>query len=142
MTRTFLDTNVLLRYLTRDDEEKAQAALALLTRLERGEEKMATSPMVIFETVFTLQNSYQVPRKKIRDLLMPIISLRGLKLERRGLYRRAFDLYCSKSISFADAYNIAFMEDQKITEVYSYDADFDQVEGLKRLEPQPPNNYS
>ena len=40
----FLDTNVILRYLTRDDEVKAQAALRLLLRAERGEERLATSP--------------------------------------------------------------------------------------------------
>ena len=31
----FLDTNILLRYLTRDDEEKDRACLALLLRVER-----------------------------------------------------------------------------------------------------------
>ena len=55
MPPRFLDTNILLRYLTRDDEEKARRALALLLRVERGEEEVVTSPMVVFETIFTLQ---------------------------------------------------------------------------------------
>lgn len=38
-------------------------------------------------------------------------------------------------MSFVDAYNIAFMEDREIKEIYSYDTDFDKVEGIKRLEP-------
>jgi len=135
MARIFLDTNILLHYLTRDDEQKAQAVLSLLLRTERGEEKMITSSMVIFETIFTLQSNYQVPRNKIMELLMPIISLRSLKLEHKGVYDRAFELYCSKNISFADAYNIAFMEDQGVTEIYSYDTDFDGAEGINRLEP-------
>ncbi len=52
MPACFLDTNILLRFLTRDDEQKAQQALDLLLRIERGEEKVITSPLVIFETIF------------------------------------------------------------------------------------------
>src|SRR5207237_10782451 len=46
MPGRFLDTNILLRFLTRDDEGKATASLALLTRIEQGEEKVVTSPLV------------------------------------------------------------------------------------------------
>jgi aryl-alcohol dehydrogenase-like predicted oxidoreductase len=54
----FLDTNILLRYFTKDDEAKAHKALVLLQRIERGEERVETSLSVIFETVFTLDNFY------------------------------------------------------------------------------------
>ncbi len=47
--RKFLDTNIFLRYLTKDDEEKAYKVLELLKKIEKGEEKAITSPLVIFE---------------------------------------------------------------------------------------------
>ncbi len=131
----FLDTNIFLRYLTRDNEQKARLALALLARVERGEEKAATSPMVILETVFTLQKRYQVPRERIRDSLGDIISMRGLELPNKRLYEHALDLYASKNISFADAFNAAYMRSQAVSEIYSWDTDFDQFENLVRLEP-------
>ena len=59
MMPRFLDTNILLRYLTRDDEVKARACLALLLRVERAEEVVVTSDLVIAETVFTLQSPRQ-----------------------------------------------------------------------------------
>jgi hypothetical protein len=34
--------------------------------------------MVIFETIFTLQHSYQQPRDRIRALMLPILQLRDL----------------------------------------------------------------
>ena len=80
MLPRFLDTNILLRYFTRDDPEKAERALALLQGVEQGQERVIISPMVIFETVFTLQHSYGVPRPRIRDLVEDIISLRGVQL--------------------------------------------------------------
>ncbi len=51
----FIDTSVLLRLLLRDNEEKAERALMLLLSVERGEARLATSHLVIFETIFTLQ---------------------------------------------------------------------------------------
>ncbi|RLE10993.1 pilus assembly protein, partial [Candidatus Aerophobetes bacterium] len=104
----FLDTNLLIRYFTRDDEEKAQRVLKLLKRVERGEERVITSPLVLFEIVFTLQSFYGVPREKIKELLSPIIELRGLKLSNKEIYQLALDIYTEKNISFADAFNAAF----------------------------------
>lgn len=131
----FLDTNILLRYLTKDDEQKARQALLLLSRVERGEEKVVTSPMVIFETVFTLQKRYRVPREQIRNALGDILSLRGLQLANKHLYERALELYASKNISFADAFNAAYMQSKGLSEIYSWDDDFDRLEGFTRLEP-------
>lgn len=136
MPPIFVDTNVLLRYLTKDDEEKAQRALNLLVKVEQGEEKVVTSSLVIFETIFTLQNSYKVSRQQIRELVLPIIALRGLQLPGKNIYYQAFNFYVAKNISFADAYNAAYMLAEGISNIYSWDRDFDKIEGVVRLEPE------
>ena len=48
---------------------------------------------------------------------------------------RFLDTNILSNVSFADAYNAAYMESRGITEVYSYDTDFDRIEGIKRVEP-------
>ena len=132
----FLDTNVLIRYLTGDDPEKAKASFALLLRVERGEEVVVTSDIVMAETVYVLQSrTYGIPRERIRELVEPLINLRGLRLPRKGLYARAFAVYCQQRISFADAFNAAYMESRGLSEVYSYDTDFDAIDGIVRVEP-------
>lgn len=135
MKERFLDTNVLLRYLTADDPEKARRALALLTRVERGEERIETSPLVIFETVFTLQRQYQMPRDRIRRVISDLISLRGFGLPGKQLFRRALDLYASTDLSFTDAYNAAYMISRGLPQIYSWDTDFDKAPGITRIEP-------
>jgi uncharacterized protein len=135
MKRRFLDTNVLLRYFTRDDEDKADRVRALLTRVDRGEEKVMTSPLVIFEVVFTLQSFYGVERKRIRDLIAPVISLRGLELALKGVFDQSLDLYAGANISFADAYNAAYMKWRGANEIYTWDTDFDKLGGIVRVEP-------
>jgi predicted nucleic acid-binding protein len=132
----FLDTNILLRYFTKDDEAKALKALALLQRIERGEERAETSLPVIFETVFTLQRRYRVPLPQIRDLMLPILRMRGLRLPSKTLCIVALDLFAERNISYVDAFNTLYMQSRHITEVYSWDTDFDRIEGITRIEPE------
>jgi predicted nucleic acid-binding protein len=132
----FLDTNILICYFSKDDEAKAQKALALLQRLERGEERAETSLPVIFETVFTLQRRYHVPISQIRALLLPILRMRGLRLPSKTLCIAALDLYVERNISYVDAFNALYMRSRAITEVYSWDEDFDRIVGITRVEPQ------
>ncbi len=133
--RKFLDTNIFLRYLTKDDEVKAHRVLELLKKIEKGEEKAITSPLVIFELVFTLQKYYKLPRKEIKELLLPLVNLRGLKLPYKSIFERVLEMYPKVNISFADLFNYLFMLEEGITEIYSYDEDFDKLEGIKRIIP-------
>jgi len=114
----------------------AEQALNLLMRVERGEEKVVTSSLVIFETIFTLQSFYRVPRQQIKEQILPIISLRGLHLPDKSVFYKALDLYVTKNISFADAYNAAYMISEEVFNIYSWDRGFDKIDGIIRLEPQ------
>lgn len=135
MPSRFLDTNILLRYFTRDDEEKAQKALVLLQRIEKGEERVETSLLVVFETVFTLQRHYHVTKPRIEELLLPILRLRSLHLPSKNLCIAALNFFAGHNISFADAFNTVYMKSGGLTEIYSFDTDFDKIEDITRIEP-------
>jgi predicted nucleic acid-binding protein len=76
----FLDTNILIRYLTNDDPDKAAAALDLLDRLAEGSEQVVTTPLVIFETVFLLERSYKAAKADVREKVAGLLALQGLQL--------------------------------------------------------------
>jgi predicted nucleic acid-binding protein len=44
-------------------------------------------------------------------------------------------LYVEKNISFADAYHAVVMQKLNLTEIVSFDRDFDKLPTLKRIEP-------
>lgn len=137
MEYAFLDANVVLRYLLRDDEIEAQHCLELLEKAERREIALRTTDLVIAELVWVLESpvTYNLPREKIRNLLVPVILLPGLKLPGKKLYRQIFDLYIDQGIDFIDACNAVHMEKQGLTQIYSYDSDFDRIAGVSRVEP-------
>ena len=97
MTPRFLDTNILLRLFTRDDEAKARRALALLRCVERGEETVTCQIMIVFETVFTLERYYKLPRARIRELVWNIVSLPSVHMSGKALCQRALDVYVDRS---------------------------------------------
>lgn len=135
----FLDANVILRYLTRDDEAKAQACYALFQRVKQGEEEVLSCEAIVTEVVYVLSSPrlpYHLSHEEIRARLLPILALRGLRLPQKRVYLRALDLYASApSLDFEDALAVAHMERQGIKELLSYDRDFDRVQGITRVEP-------
>ena len=133
----FLDTNIILRYLTKDDPAKAQRCYELFQRIKRKEIRVTTSESVLAEVVYVLSSRalYDQPRENVRALLLPIICLVGLRVPQRRAFLRALDLYASTSLDFEDALSVAYMERMKLTTILSYDEDFDRVKSIQRREP-------
>lgn len=135
MTLRFLDTNILLRHLLQDQPSQSPSATRYLAAIEAGQAKARLAHTVVFETVFTLQRQYGVPRADIRDKLLPLIDLSGIVLPGKRRLREVFDLYVTYNISFADAYHAVLMKHLKLNEIVSYDRGFDRIPGIRRVEP-------
>ena len=134
MALAFLDTNIFLRHLRQDDPMLSPKATALLGRIERGELSARTSDIVIFETVFSLQRSYKVPRHQIAAALLPLLELQGIVLPGKRNFRQVFNLYTTSGLGFADCYHVVLMHRLKLTDIFSFDTDFDKVPEVKRRE--------
>jgi predicted nucleic acid-binding protein len=134
----YLDTNIILRYLTKDDPDKAARAKTLIDQIAAGDLEVTTSEIVISEVVFVLSSKalYNVPRELIRDYLTALLSMKGLRLQYKRTYARALELYAAVlRLDFADALSVAHMERQKLTTILSFDTDFDNLPNITRQEP-------
>jgi predicted nucleic acid-binding protein len=135
MALPFLDTNILLRHLLQDLPDQSPRCTAYLQQVERGELRVRTADTVVFETVFTLQRSYRKPKAIIAASLLPIIELPGIVLPGKRRFRAVFAYYVGLNISFADAYHAALMHSLHLTEIVTFDREFDRISSLARLEP-------
>ena len=73
-----LDANILVRFLTNDDEKQAQKVYVILKQAEQDKETLFVPQLVVLELIWVLESAYQVSRKHILDaisglLLMPIL---------------------------------------------------------------------
>lgn len=135
MALPFLDTNILLRHLLADHPDHSPRATAYLVRIEQGEIAVRTSEIVVLEAVFTLERRYRRSKASIREALTGLLELPGIVLPGKRRLRKVFDLYVDLNIPFADAYFAVLMDRLKLTEIVSFDTDFDKLSGLKRVEP-------
>ncbi|MCL6446552.1 MAG: PIN domain-containing protein [Armatimonadetes bacterium] len=130
-----IDANILLRFLLNDLPEQANRCAMLLKRVEAGREEVLLPDLVLADVVWTLEKFYKQPKVKIRDLLMPILNLRGLRFSSKEAGRQAFHFYTEKNLDWTDAFIAAQMLAKGRTQIYSYDHDFQKVPGISRLEP-------
>ena len=137
MTQSFIDTDVIIRFLTGDDLEKQAAATHLFEQVENGNLVVLAPDTVIADAVYVLSSRrlYNIARSEIRELLTPLVRLPNFRVQNRLNVLRALDLYASNNLDFGDTFIIASMEQQNSTILYSYDTDFDRIQWIARREP-------
>jgi predicted nucleic-acid-binding protein len=73
-----LDTNVLVRFLVKDDEHQADIVYKLLKKAEIDKDTFYVPLLVVLETIWVLESVYEISRPDILDsihalVLMPIL---------------------------------------------------------------------
>jgi len=135
MGKKFIDTNMFLRYLTKDDPSKFDKCREVFKKAVEGKIELATSGIVIAELIWTLLSYYKVPKADVIEKISIIVSTESLFIPDKDIIIDALVLYSMKNIDYIDAYNAVFMKYHGLNKIYSYDADFDIIEGVKREEP-------
>jgi predicted nucleic acid-binding protein len=136
MEKVFVDTNIFLRYLTKDDPAKYERCREIFKKAMQGELSLFTSEMVIAELIWTLLSYYRVPKAEVVEKVSIIIGTRNLHIVNKAIIADSLVLYGQKNIDYIDAYNTVFMKSQGLEKIYSYDEDFDTLKGMiERKEP-------
>jgi predicted nucleic acid-binding protein len=130
-----VDANVLLRFLVGDVPEQMEKSIRLIRRIEERKETVFLPLINAYEVVFTLARFYKIPRSEIAEKLSAILSLRCLRMLRKRAFLEALNIYRDTKVSFGDAYAAAQMRAMSCTEIYSFDKDFDRLDGITRIEP-------
>ena len=97
-----LDTNVLVRFLVRDDDAQAKRASALVDRLTEREERAYVSDIVLCELVWVLDRSYRYQRAEIVSAIAALAGGRQLRFDSTDNIRRALAAFASGKGDFSD----------------------------------------
>jgi predicted nucleic acid-binding protein len=130
----FLDTSVIVRYLT--DDPPAMAAAA--ARLIDSDVVLTVSPVVLAEVAYVLTSVYKSPRDIVVDALTAFLQRENIVLQHldKGLAIQALLLARpSGRVSFADAMIWAAARSSEMPRVYTFDLHF-PAEGIETVSPQ------
>ncbi len=131
MYKAFIDTNILIRLIIKDDDVKRKAIEKLFDRAKQKKLILHILPIAILEIVWVLEKFYKLNKKIIREFIEAVLNTPELKCEMENILRSAIKFYEEKNIKFADAVMGCWGLDKGLSTVYTYDEkDFKRIQGL------------
>lgn len=127
MTTAWLDTNVVVRFLTRNPMDLAERADRLLAKAQAGEITFRLTPIVVAEIVWVLKTVYARGTAEIAGAVSAFLQADGILAEQRDTMLEALDLMVEKRVAFPDAF-VAISARQADQPVCTFDRGFDRLE--------------
>lgn len=104
-----LDTNALVRYLVRDEEDQYQQVVDWLKEAEDGKIKIIIPTIVVAETCFVLESFYKKQRDEISDSMVVFLSQRWMSVPDRDALLSLWSNF-KKGLHFVDSFLLALAE--------------------------------
>lgn len=130
---TFVDANILLRFLTKQPPEQAELARDVLEQGQQGVLKLVLEPLTVAEVVYVLSGVYGYPLERVKGELLALLTTGAVRLEHERAVLDALSRMSGR-LDFADTY-LAARARVSGGEVVSFDRGFQQLE-VDRLEPR------
>lgn len=97
-----LDTNVLVRFLVRDDGAQFERARRLIKREVGAQEKVLISLLVLLETEWVLRSRYSLQKSRIIDVVSGLLETAELEFEDEPAVEEMLYLWKDSTANFAD----------------------------------------
>jgi len=97
-----VDTNVLIRYLVRDDQPQYEKARRLIDREVSKGDPLLVSLLVLLESEWVLRSKYGLPKSEIVAAFSAMLEATDLVFEDEPSIEHAIYLWKDSSADFAD----------------------------------------
>ncbi len=131
--RLFIETSVIVRFLTRDDPRKAGDCDALFVLIDQGSIRPYISNIVVLEMAYVLHRLYKFPRIVVADALERLLLLRNLTIVEKTNTKQALTSWTGGHSKYGDCL-IASQVPPGVALV-TYDRDFERFSGLSVVTP-------
>ncbi|MFZ2508084.1 MAG: type II toxin-antitoxin system VapC family toxin [Steroidobacteraceae bacterium] len=97
-----LDSNVLVRYLVRDDQQQFEKARRLIKREADKSEPVLVSLLVLLETEWVLRSRYELSKPEILSAFSTLLDVADLAFEDEPSIEHALYSWKDSAADFAD----------------------------------------
>jgi len=97
-----IDTNVLVRFLVRDDDAQFERARRLIKREISAGRRVFVNQLVIMETEWVLRSRYAVSKHQIIEALSGLLDAADVQFEDEPAIEQALFLWKDTTADFAD----------------------------------------
>lgn len=104
MKTILVDTNVILRFLLRDDKNLFKIANSIFKSAESGKTKIYIDELVVAESIWALTSFYKKDKKEVCNLLLKLFSKNWLINPRKNLIFSSLKLCVLTKLSYIDCW--------------------------------------
>lgn len=97
-----IDTNVLVRFLVRDDEAQFEKARKLIKREVAAGRRVFVNQLVLMETEWVLRSRYNLPKDQIIEVISGLLDAADLQFEDEPAIEEALFNWKDANADFAD----------------------------------------
>jgi len=97
-----VDTNVLVRFLVRDDEAQFEKAHKLIKREVAAGRRVFVSQLVLLETEWVLRSRYDLPKRSIIETISGLLDATDAQFEDEPAVEEALFIWKDTNTDFAD----------------------------------------
>jgi predicted nucleic acid-binding protein len=136
----FLDANVFIyayykpkKQLTQKERQMKERAKQIISNVSQGKEEVTMTVVHLSEIVNILKQG--IPLDQLNKIIRGLFMLDNVKIHgvTREAYFAAAELGEDLKLEANDALAVDVMRLNGIGEIYSFDEDFEQIEGISRL---------
>jgi len=128
-----LDTNVLVRYLVRDDNAQLAAAKRLISRSVAGNLPLFVPVTVVLELEWILRSSFHYGKDDVLHVLSNLLSAAELSFESERALEVALQLFRKGAADFADCLHIALAVQAGAQPFWTFDKGAAKIQGARLL---------
>jgi len=128
-----LDTNVLVRYLTQDDQKQANKAVKLIEDHLGQKQSMFINNIVFCELIWVLERGYKYSKQQISSAIRILLSAQEFAFEQLDSLWIALDKYEKDNIDFSDALIGELNKSYKCAHTYSFDTQASKMSNFELL---------
>jgi|SRR3990170_6832627 len=136
----FLDANVFIyayykpkKQLTQKEKQMKEHAKKIIANVSQGKEEVIMTVVHVSEVVNILKHG--LPPDELKVIIHGLFMLDNVKIAdaTRDAYFAAIEIGDDLKLEANDALAVDVMRLNNVKEIYSFDEDFDQIDGITRL---------
>lgn len=128
-----LDTNVLVRFLVRDDADQAAAATSLIRSAVRKGEPLFVPVTVLLELEWVLRSAFGFDKPAVLQALFGLLGSFELAFESEGAIEMALAQYDRSAADFFDCLHVALAQRANQSPLWTFDKAAAKLDGAKLL---------
>jgi predicted nucleic-acid-binding protein len=124
-----IDTNVLVRLVTKDDKSQYKKAQAFVA----AHQPVLVTQLSVLELVWVLMSRYRLDKERTCQVVHALLETRELNIQAPGILEAALKTWKKSKADFADCFILETVMDACESPLGTFDTALGKLEGCKEL---------